>query len=261
VWIGIALLLDRWQQRLDRSPDLAAARRMQVFSGPALAALGLTLTFASIDWLMSLEPDWYSTIFGFLYAAGAAVPALGFAVAAAAWLAPFRSPSDDESDPAVWGDLGNLLLAMVMLWAYISFSQLLLIWSGNLPEEITWYLKRSQGGWQYVGIFLAVFYFALPFVLLLSRDLKRDPRRLRLLAVALVVVSVVHHFWLVNPVYAYYLVPDAHATYGTLTIHWLDLAALAGVGGITFAYFVHQLRARPLTPPQPVLVEEATHHA
>ena len=120
------------------------------------------MTFAAIDWLMSLEPDWYSTIYAMLVATGQMLPALGLAIAAAAWLADSRRCARG-GDPELWNDLGNLLLAFVMLWTYMMFSKLLLIWSGNLPEEISWYLIRSEGGWQWVGWLLAVFYFAAAF--------------------------------------------------------------------------------------------------
>ena len=161
-----------------------------------------------------------------------------------------------DTDPTVWNDLGNLMLASVMFWAYLSLSQLLLIWSGNLTEEIPWYLRRSQGGWQIIAWLLGVCYFALPFLALLSRRLKRDPRGLMAIGGGLVVLSVVHQFWLVNPVYAA-RAAESYAAYGPLSLHWLDVAALAGLGGTTFSCFLWQLRAWPLTPrPNPLPAEE-----
>ena len=178
VWLTVMYLLNRWSAAHDRTGDPALPRRAQHFSAPGLILYGLTVTFAGIDWVMSLDGNWYSTIFGPVVATGQMLPALALAIAVATFLAP-RQPLATIATPAVWNDLGNLLLAFVMLWTYMAFSQFLLIWSGNLPEEITWYLARSGGGWQWIAVALAVFNFAVPFFLLLSRELKRDPARLR----------------------------------------------------------------------------------
>src|SRR5262249_28304857 len=156
----------------------------QSISGPGLVVLGVTATFAAIDWIMSLEPSWSSTIFGALVATGQMLPALALAIAVTSWLSG-RMP-DVSAD--VCNDLGNLLLAFVMLWTYMAYSQFLLIWSGNLPEEITWYLARSEGGWRWIAIGLGLLYFAVPFLLLLSRGRKRDPQQLR--RVALLVLAM-----------------------------------------------------------------------
>src|SRR5262249_39167342 len=149
-----------------------------------------------------------------------------------------QMPSSDPFTEDVWNDLGNLLLAFVMLWAYLMFSQFLLIWSGNLPEEITFYYIRSQGGWPWLGAGLAIFYFMLPFALLLSRDLRRAPARLRGVALLIVGMSVVHQFGLIARVFS----P------GALRLHWLDRPARLGLGGFWFEFFLWQLRPRPLLP-------------
>src|SRR5207245_8341827 len=139
-----------------------------------------------IDWVMSLEPDWSCTVFGALVAAGHLVAALAFAIAVASWLPTTRllaelgSPVKEEPDS--WNDLGNLLLAFVMVWTYLAFSQFLIIWSGNLPEEIEWYQHRSAGGWEWIAWLLIVCNFALPFLALLMRDIKRRPERLGIIA-------------------------------------------------------------------------------
>jgi hypothetical protein len=140
--------------------------------------------------------------------------------------------------PAHFHDLGNLVLAFVMVWAYMAFSQFLIIWSGNLPEEITWYLLRTQGGWEWVGLALFLFYFALPFLLLLSRGIKQRVRLLAWVAAAILGMHVVDVFWLVVPAFQ----PTGFA------VHWMDVAALVGIGGIWIAVFVWQLRRRPLLP-------------
>ena len=142
-------------------------------------------------------------------------------------------------------DLGKLMLAFVMLWAYISFSQFLIIWSGNLPEEIPCYLQRLQGGWQYLALVLVLFHFALPFVLLLSRDLKRNARMLAAVAGLVLAIRVVDLYWLVAPDLAGH--HGAGASAG-LHPHWLDLAALLAIGGVWLMMFARELRARPLLP-------------
>ena len=249
VWLAVAFRLNRLSAEEDRTGDPALARRAQLFSGPGLILYGLTVTFAGIDWVMSLEPRWYSSIFGALLVTAQMLPALAFGIAALTFLATRREVAAFAT-PAVWNDLGNLLLAFVMLWTYMSFSQFLLIWSGNLPEEIVWYVKRSEGGWQFLAVVLAVGYFALPFLLLLSRDIKRHPARLRVVAIALGVMSLVHFFWLVAPAFS----PQQ------FYLHPLDIAALVGVAGLWLAYFLRLVQARPLLPVHaPGLKEELGH--
>jgi hypothetical protein len=141
---------------------------MQMLSGGGLLAYGLTITFASFDWLMSLEPHWFSTIYGVLILGGQGLSALAFLIIVLVWLSR-RPPLDRIVAASHFHDLGNLMLAFVMLWAYFSFSQYLIIWSGNLPAEIGWYLHRLQTGWRAVGLALILFHFAAPFVVLLSR--------------------------------------------------------------------------------------------
>lgn len=242
VWLGAAFLLNRWSNEHDRTGDPVFVHRAQNLSGPGLLFLAVTVTFASIDWVMSLEPAWYSTIFGALVGAGYLLAALALALGVAT-----LTPADTEKD--VWNDLGNLLLAFVMLWTYMAFSQFLLIWSGNLPEEIVWYLHRTEGGWQWVGLSLAVGYFALPFCVLLSRDVKRSALRLRVLALLIVGMSVIDTYWLIAPAFS----P------GELRVHWQDLAACIGVGGLWLHQMLRQLQMRPLLPVHEPVVEEVQH--
>jgi hypothetical protein len=257
VWIGVALRLYLWSRALDERWDPVIARKVEVFSGPGLLLYGLTVTFAAIDWVMSLEPMWYSSIFGALIAGAQLLPALAFAIAVLVWLAP-QEPLPRVLNPTVWNDQGNLLLAFVMLWSYLTFSQFFLIWSGNLPEEISWYKHRMAGGWDWVGWSLILFYFALPFVALLMRDLKRRPQRLVRIAGAILVMHYVYMFWLVIPSFAIYG-PSAHEP--DLHVHWLDLAALVGQGGVWLGVFLWRLQARPLLAlNDPALEEEVAHH-
>jgi hypothetical protein len=236
-WSALVWLLNRWSLQQDEGADPSVARRLENLSRGGLLLLGLTVTFASIDWVMSLEPHWFSTIYGILFAGGQVLSAFAFVIPVAALLAdrpPFSTVISAES----FHDLGKLLLAFVMLWAYFAFSQFLIIWSGNLPEETPWYLNRLQGGWEWFGVAIIAFHFALPFVLLLSRDLKRSARALSLVAAGVIIVRFVDLFWLINPVFS----PAAFA------VHWLDVATLAGVGGLWLAMFVQQLKGRPLVP-------------
>jgi hypothetical protein len=255
VWVGLALVLNYWSALQDRANDRRLARRVQSFSGPGLLLLGLTVTFAAIDWVMSLDPKWYSTIFGALIGTGMVLPALGLAIAAACWLAP-RKPLADVVNPDVLNDLGNLLLAFVLLVTYMAFSQFLLVWSGNLPEEITWYLARSAGGWEVVAAALGLFYFAFPFFLLLSRDIKRHPERLGWVALAVAAVSIVHQFWLIKPSFH-----DPDKLHAPLSLHWLDVATVLAVGGLWVAEFFRQLQQRPLVPVHNPTPEEVLTHA
>lgn len=237
IWIGVTYFLNKWSVEQDRTAEPLLTRRLQVLSGPGLVLYGLTATFASIDWAMSLEPHWFSTIYGVMFIVGQVLATLALMILMAVLLAD-REPLSNVVSPAYLVDLGNLLLAFVMFWAYMAFSQYIVIWSGNLPEEITWYLHRTTGGWQWIALFLIIFHFAVPFLLLLSRVTKRNVQMLSAVAGALIVIRLVDLFWLV--------VPAFHHT--GLAIHWMDLVAPVGVGGIWMWFFIWQLKGRPLLP-------------
>jgi hypothetical protein len=237
VWNAIAYFLNRWSLDQDRSPDPRIALRMQWLSGGGLVAYGLTVTFASFDWVMSLDPHWFSTIYGVLFMGGQGLTALAFLVIALAWLSR-REPLNTIVVPGHFHDLGNLMLAFVMLWAYFSFSQYLIIYSGNLPEEITWYTRRLSTGWRVIGIGLIVFHFALPFLILLSRSVKRSPHLLVKVAIGVIVVRLIDLFWLIAP--------ELHRD--GFALSWLDLLLPVSLGCIWLACFIWQLRGRPLLP-------------
>src|SRR5205823_1121376 len=176
-WFFFASRLNRWPAEQDHTGDPRVRRRMQDISGPIILLFGLTVTFAAVDWGMSLEPHWFSTIYGLIIMAGWGLSALAFMITIATVLS-HHEPMEHAYQPLHFHDWGKLLLAMVMLYAYFAFSQFLITWAGNLPEEIPFYLRRLHGGWQVVGLLLILFHFALPFVLLLSRQRKREPVRL-----------------------------------------------------------------------------------
>src|SRR5215470_17821171 len=221
VWLFYAYRLNRMSARQDETSDTALPRWFQRFSGPGLVVYGFTITFASFDWAMSLEPRWYSTIYGMLWIVSQALSSLAFAIAMLALLSD-RAPMSHVSVPDSLHDLGNLMLAFVMLWAYLSFAQFLIIWSGNLPEEIAWYLNRMRHGWQWVAAALITFHFFVPFILLLSRFRKRRVQWIATVAALVLFMRVVDTYWIVTP-----------AFYGDhLTIHWLDIFALVGISGV-----------------------------
>lgn len=248
-WVLVSYLLNKWSGEQDRAGAVApegTLRRFRVLSAPGLMVYGLTVTFASIDWVMSLDARWFSTIFGVLFMGGQAVSALAFVIAVLVLLARVP-PLADVLRPGHLHDLGKLLLAFVMLWTYFAFSQWLIIWSGNLPEEVPWYLRRLQGGWEWVGLLLILGHFVLPFLLLLSRDAKRHARTLAAIAIGVVAMRFVDLFWMIAP--------ERHPS--GFMVHPLDIAALVGVGGLWVAYFVRQLGTRALLPVNDPYLREA----
>jgi hypothetical protein len=248
VWAALAHFLSKWSRELDEGMSLRAARRLRGLSGGGLILLGLTITFSAVDWGMSLNPHWFSTVYGLLFMVGQVLSTMALVIVLLSAMG-HEAPLAPAVRPSAVHDLGKLMLAFVMLWAYIGISQFLIIWSANLPEEIPWYIQRLHGGWQWVALALVVFHFALPFLLLLSRDLKRDARLLGRVAAAIFVVRLVDLFWLVGPD----LQGGHHGAH--LSLHWMDLTAPIGIGGIWLAAFARQLKSRPLLPRDPELDE------
>src|SRR4029077_4130226 len=197
-WNAVSYLLNKWALEQDQTGDPRYARRMQMLSGGGLLVYGLCITFASFDWLMSLEPHWFSTIYGVLIMGGQALGAMAFLIVILVWLAR-RAPLNDIVVPAHFHDLANLMLAFVMLWAYFSFSQYLIIWSGNLPEEIAWYLHRLQTGWRFVALALIFFPVVGPFCSLLSRGIKREAQMIVKVAIGILIARLIDLFWLIAP--------------------------------------------------------------
>jgi hypothetical protein len=235
-WLIFAFLLNRWSAEQDKTADPLLVRRFQLISAPGIVVYSLAITFASIDWAMSLEPRWFSTIYGMLFIVGQTLAALAFVIPVAAFLADSRRVSDFMT-AGVFQDLGNLLLAFVMLWAYIAFSQYLIIWSGNLPEEIPWYVRRGTNGWQWVAAFLALFHFAIPFLLLLGRANKRSKTFLATIALAVLLMRWLDIYWLVAPSFL-----------PSLRIHFFDVVLFALIGGIWLYVFLGELTKRALLP-------------
>lgn len=249
-WMVLAYFFRRWSKRQDEGANGQILDRYEALGAPGIVVYAFTITFASIDWVMSLEPQWYSTIYPVMFAVGQLLNGLAFALTVLLLLAE-RQPLAGAAHPVHLRDLGSLLLAFVMFWAYMSFSQLLLIWVGNLPEEIPWYLRRSREGWQYVVIVIAVCHFGLPFMLLLLRDIKEHRNRLLAVAVALLAMRFLDMFWWVEP---------AINHEGEYFFWLLDVSAWIGLGGLYVWWFLGELRSRPLLPLHDPNLAEALHH-
>jgi hypothetical protein len=253
VYLGGWMLLSWW---LNRNSALEDERGHDVVHGkfgkasaPGLIFWGFSVTFMAIDWVMSVDPKWFSTIFGLLFMASQGLTSMAFLITLMVVLS-FRRPMSDVLTPRHLHDLGKLLLALVMVWAYFSFSQFLIIWAGNLPEEIPWYLVRLNNGWGYVALLLVFGHFALPFALLLSRDLKRNFRLLRGIAIFILCIRCVDLFWMVVPFYR-------TKRFG---ISWMDFTMPVGLIGLWLAYFLTQLEKRPLIPLNAPHLEEVLEH-
>jgi hypothetical protein len=236
IWGVLVFLLTRWSAAQDSPPLRPRSPLFRSLSAPGLVLYGFTISFAAIDWVMSLDPRWISTIYGMIFIAGEALSALCFVVVVVAILIRYQ-PMSEYMKPSYIHDYGNLMLAFIMLWAYFSFSQWLIIWAGNLPDEISWYMTRLSGGWAWVGLFLALFHFAVPFALLLSRPFKRKVHTLVWLAAWLMCMRYVDLFWHIEPTF-----------HKHFYVSWLDIVLPLAIGGLWLAVFFGNLKSRPLLP-------------
>jgi hypothetical protein len=237
LWLLIAGLLNKWSREQDATGNPALADRMSAVSAPGVVVWAFVVTGAAVDWVMSLEPHWYSTIYGLLFVVISALAAFSFTLFILRMLSDY-APVKDSVLPTHYNDLGNILLAFVMLWAYLSFSQLLIIWAGNLKEEIPWYVQRAFGGWAPIGVALVVFHFFVPFLLLLQRGVKRRLRTLSIVSALIVILSILDVYWIVVPSWDK-VSPHVHLT---------DIFAFLGIGGLWVAAFFWQLKKLPLLP-------------
>ena len=230
LWSFLSRRLRQWGD----PADAAAAGRARRLSAPGLILYFLTLTFSVADWTMSLDPRWYSTIYELLFICGQALSALAFAICGLACLGGGRRLSE-ALPPKPFVDMGNLLLACVMIWAYASFSQYLIIWSSGLPAEISWYLRRQAGGWYPAALAMIAALFAIPFLSLLGRANKKRLDRLAAIAALIVAGRLLEVFWLVKPSFPL----------GGAPLHWLDAAAALALGGTWLAAWLARLMMRP----------------
>ncbi len=255
IWIAMAAIINWLSNRQDSTSDPASSQWLQAMSGPGIVLLFLGGTFSAIDWGMSLDPKWTSTIYGVMLIIADALATMAMVIVVTGFLA-FDRPMSEIATPGRLNDLGNLLLAFVMLWAYMSFCQFLIIWSGNLTEEIPWYLRRTRGGWQWVALALVAFNFFLPFFVLLFRENKRKTTKASRVALWVLFMYWVNLVWLVIPASSDPAVPR---------MLWIEILLSAvltvGIGGIWIAFYVHWMKGRPLVPLYDPNLIEALEHA
>jgi hypothetical protein len=244
IWIALAVVLVRWSRQRDTNPSPALTARLRNLSAPGLVLLALTITFAAIDWLMSLDPAWTSSIWGLIIATGALLTGFAFATLVVA-LRANRAPFDEVASPALFNSLGSLLLAFLMLWAYMSISQVILFYAGNLPEETVWYARRTAGGWTLAALAIALLGFAVPFGILIIRGAKRSARILAGVCGLILATQFLNLYWLVQPTFDDNTVTAAIAT--------AVLAAI--IGAAWLAVFAWQFRKAPaISPSEPKLI-------
>ena len=236
IWNLLSFLLSKWSKQTDQPGAPDHSGRFKAVSGPGLILYGFTISFAAIDWIMSLDPSWISTIFGLIILIGEVLSAMCFAVVVERILFDYK-PMSEMLKPDFVHDHGKWMLAFIMVWAYFNFSQWLIIGAGNLPAEITFYLKRLNGGWGWIGLILVLFHFAIPFAILLSRPFKRDIRKLVWVAVLLLGMGYVDLFWIIEPNFS-----------TNLTVTLADIVVPIAIGGIWLWYFFRNLASMPLLP-------------
>jgi hypothetical protein len=236
IWNLLSYLLSHWSRQTDRAGAPDNTERFKAVAGPGLILYGFTISFAAIDWVMSLDPSWISTIFGLVILIGEVLSAMCFAVVVERILFNYK-PMSEMLSPDFVHDHGKWMLTFVMVWAYFNYSQWLIIWAGNLPSEITYYMRRLNGGWGYVGLFIVIFHFAIPFGTLLSRPFKRNIRKLVWLAVWLIMMRYLDLFWIIEPNFS-----------TTFQVTVADIVVPIAIGGFWLAYFFRNLGSLPLLP-------------
>lgn len=260
LWGVMIYLLNGWSARQDNAQSVEESRlileKASRFSGPTMVIYCLVVTFATVDWMLSLDAHWFSTMWGLLFIAGWALSCFCFVVTILAYLSD-KAPMDRVIGKRHFHDLGKLMLALVMVWAYFNFSQFLIIWSGNLPEETGWLLTRMKGGWGYIGAGLILFHFVFPFLILLQQDFKRHARWLAMLAVFILVIRLVDMFFLIGPSAR---VGSGSMAAGTFSVSWMDFVAPVAVGGIWLWWFFGELAKRSLVPAEDPYFEGAVEH-
>ena len=247
IWIALSYFLNKWgrEQDFEDAPDLPRSRRYQKLCGPGMVIFCITVTLAVVDWIMSLDIHWYSTMYGLIFIDGQGLIAMSFMIIMIGALVKYR-PMSDVVVPRTLHDLGNLTLAMVMLFAYFSFSQFLIIWSGNLPEEIHWFIDRTRGGWGAVALAIVLLHFAIPFFLLLNKPIKRSLKTLVPLVVMLCVARYLDMLWYVVPSFLHKVVNGVPSPQRLFS--WMDLVCPLAVVSLWVAAFCWQLKSRPLFP-------------
>lgn len=237
VWTFYGYRLSALSAEQDRTGDRRLIGTMRGISAPGLVVFTFITTFAFVDWIMSLEPHWFSTVYGAMFLMGEVLEAFAFVIALVIVLAR-TAPLRDYVTQQHLHDLGNMMFAFTVLWAYLSFSQYLIIWAGNLPEEIPWYLRRLGKGWGVIAVTLVLFHFCVPFLLLLQRDIKRHATRLFRVCMLMLLVRLIDVYWIVEPAFSG----------NRIHLQWTDFAAVLAVGGLWLALYFWQLRREALVP-------------
>lgn len=252
-------LLNKWSAAQDKTEDLAASERLleicSRFSGPTMVIYALVVTFAVVDWVMFLDPHWFSTIWGLLFVAGWALSCFAFSIILLAYLSN-KAPMDGVVTKRHFHDLGKLMLALVMVWAYFNFSQFLIIWSGNIPEETGWFITRMKGAWGWMGAALIIFHFAFPFLILLQQDFKRQTKRLATLGMFILVMRLIDMFYQIGPT------PRITEGFekGAFIVSWMDVVAPIAIGGLWLWYFIGEYMKRPIVPVKDPFYERCVSH-
>lgn len=248
IWLVLTWVLIALSGRQDRNPSPRLIDQMRAVAAPGIVVCGIVATLVSVDLLMSLDPHWYSSLYGVYFIGTQMVAGMTFLILVGHWLSR-RAPMNQVLGPKIFYAQGKLLLAFVMLWAYFGVSQLVIIWGGNLPEEVIWYQERTQGGWLQVGLVVAFGHFLLPFLMLLSRPRKHASGRLALVAALLLAVHWLDYYWQAAPTFHHHL-----------SFHWLDLATFVALGGLWLGAFATLLKRRPLVPVGDAYLPEALAH-
>ncbi len=252
-WALMARTLSAYSWKYDETGDREYAEKMRRMSGWGLLVQALVISFAAIDWGMSLDPHWFSTIWGILSMVGQALSAWCLCIMVVSRLYT-HAPLNRVATSTLFHDLGKFLFAFVMLWGYVNLSQFLIIWSGNLPEENIWYLERSKDGWRQLTYVLVGMHFFLPFFTLLSAGLKKNAGRLAVVAGLLFVLRYVDLFWNIAPIFKH----------DHFSVHPFDLLMPVALGGVWLHLFARQLERAPLlvrNDPQVHEMEELAAHA
>ena len=245
IWLFWGFRVNRMTDLQDETGDPSLVVRLRQFSAPGLLIFVFTITFAYIDWILSADPEFYSTVYGGMIMIGDVLQTFALTIIVLI-LASRGDRFGGRVNSKLLHDLGNLMFAFTIFWTYLSISHLIIVWTGNLPQEIGWYLARTKGFWKTVTWFIGLTMFAIPFLALLSQSTKKNPQRLIWVAIWILVARAVDLFWIVEPTFRK----------NGFALYWTDIAAFIGIGGIWIYAYLGQLRRRPLLPvPDPRIAE------